>query len=322
MTQVRDNLDTIESLGNALVERTLPDLNAAALAMAEGSDPDQAFFDLRVKLAEAVLILHLLGYAARRRPLARRGIVPKVDRAANTIDQPVAMFARFAEPELVRLPFLRALERFRSDVPELASVVARAQAAALETARRSVERSRRALQVALTRIEIPETVGALGEVGVAGEAFREAVAIAIGREGGALLDTEVRTTLMSGFNAGGKAAIEDNIEAVPITQLSEIQDRRTRGNPRGESPDAGPHFQMDGFAAASDDPVWDSITPPNGWNCRGSTRGVPVAEALRRRWARRDNAGNVVIDRALLRRKFARQWGFIESGAYPDVGFG
>lgn len=320
MTQVRDNLDTIDSLGDALIERTLPDLNSAAIAMLDGRDPSRALADLQAKLARSIIILHLIGYAARRRPLVKQKLVSPVDRKTNTITS-VAQFDRFAEPELVRMPFLRALEAFRSDVPELDAIIRRAQAGAAQTARTAVERTRRALQVALERVEIPEVVGAIGGTGVSREAFRDAVASAIGRDGEGLLGTEVRTTLMSGFNQGGRAAIVDNIGAVPITQLSEIQDRRTRGNPRGISPDAGPHFQMDGFAAPSDDPVWDSITPPNGWNCRGSVRGVPAREAIRRGWASRDDDGRVVVNVALLRRKFARQWRFIDSGAYPDPGF-
>src|SRR5262249_30012823 len=102
--------------------------------------------------------------------------------------------------------------------------------------------------------------------------------------------------------------------------LHEIHDRRTRGNPGGLYPDAGPHYQMDGFIEAPSNPVWAAIgwPGPAGFNCRRSVAPMTWATAQQRGFA---DESNQLIQSAIDAHNGPR-WGYIASGAYPDPGFG
>lgn len=86
----------------------------------------------------------------------------------------------------------------------------------------------------------------------------------IGTVGEAVLDhhaeTIFRTNVMDAYNRGRKDALSDPVvvETFPAWQYSAILDGRTRDT----------HAAMDGKIFMADDPIWNRITPPNGYNCR------------------------------------------------------
>lgn len=86
----------------------------------------------------------------------------------------------------------------------------------------------------------------------------------IGAVGQAVLDhhaeTVFRTNVMDAYNQGRREALQDPVveEAFPAWEYSAILDGRTRDS----------HAAMDGKIFMANDPVWNRITPPNGYNCR------------------------------------------------------
>lgn len=87
---------------------------------------------------------------------------------------------------------------------------------------------------------------------------------AVGTIGIAMLDhhaeTVFRTNVMDAYNQGRREALSDKAveEEFPAWQYSAILDGRTREE----------HAAMDGRIFMANDPVWNRITPPNGYNCR------------------------------------------------------
>lgn len=77
------------------------------------------------------------------------------------------------------------------------------------------------------------------------------------------------------------------------------------------------HFAADGLIAAVDDPTWNRISPPNGMNCRCTTRIVHRLEA-----ERLDLPLNArgVIDHPLIPGKWEGRPGALPPGAHPDEG--
>ncbi len=89
-----------------------------------------------------------------------------------------------------------------------------------------------------------------GEVGLVGEKILNHHA-----------ETVFRTNVMDAYNQGRKKVLDDDDvkEAFPAWRISEIIDGRTRPS----------HARADGLTFMADDPVWQKITCPNGYNCRG-----------------------------------------------------
>lgn len=77
------------------------------------------------------------------------------------------------------------------------------------------------------------------------------------------------------------------------------------------------HAAADGLIAAVEDSVWDRISPPNGHNCRCTTRLVTSLEA-----ARLDLPLNArgVVDHPLIPGKWEGRPGALPPGAHPDEG--
>jgi len=77
---------------------------------------------------------------------------------------------------------------------------------------------------------------------------------------GARLETITRTNISSAYNQGRKAYFEDpTLEGfTQAYQYSAILDDRVRPN----------HAKMDSRIYAVTNPIWDTWTPPNGFNCR------------------------------------------------------
>uniref|UniRef100_A0A6M3ITT5 Uncharacterized protein n=1 Tax=viral metagenome TaxID=1070528 RepID=A0A6M3ITT5_9ZZZZ len=73
------------------------------------------------------------------------------------------------------------------------------------------------------------------------------------------LETIVRTNFSEALNAGRKSMMDDLdvSDFVPYRQYSAILDSRVRES----------HAEMNGRIYRSDNPIWDLISPPNGYNC-------------------------------------------------------
>lgn len=87
------------------------------------------------------------------------------------------------------------------------------------------------------------------------------------------LETVFRTNVNSALNLGREHQMldKDVRDALPYWRYSAILDSRVRPN----------HAALHGFIARFDDPVWNVIAPPNGFNCRCTK--TPISEASARR---------------------------------------
>lgn len=85
------------------------------------------------------------------------------------------------------------------------------------------------------------------------------------------LKTIYQTNLQSSYMAGRKATMEETAETHPYWRYVAILDGKTRPS----------HRALSGKVYRYDDPVWSSIYPPNGFNCR--CRVTALSEAAMRR---------------------------------------
>lgn len=289
--------------------------------------------EVRDAFARTLVLAALLGHRRTHRLLRRKRLVPPAENAPVRLSPDPLASLNSAESEVASLPFIEAVNFFRRDVPELQRVVDGLRRRSRLAADLWTERQRLQASATVERImrrrgstaperplfDDPEArIGNLGGIGLRPDAVEEAIRTAIGRaEVARVLDTEVRTATLAAFNGGSREQAAENRAAVPVCVIDEIHDRRNR-----DYLTKGPHWIMDGFAAPTDDAIWQRITPPNGWNCRAVLRFVTADEAVRRGWAVRGGDGeSVIVDAAAMRRQFARQWALIEAGEYPDPGF-
>lgn len=128
----------------------------------------------------------------------------------------------------------------------------------------------------------------------------------------------VRTNLLSAIN---KSQMDNVNNEVVLIRLDEIRDKRTRGNPSGLYPNTNknmhPHWQMDGFIETPNNPVWKTITPPNGYNCRATLNFIGFDEAYELGLINK----NHIVNQAILNKLNKNKWSYISSGVYPDKGF-
>ena len=85
------------------------------------------------------------------------------------------------------------------------------------------------------------------------------------------LDTAFQTAMAKAHSLGRYEQLtdEDTMAAVPFWQYMTVGDDRVRPE----------HAVLDGFQARADDPVWNKIYPPNGFNCRCIVIGLLPEEA-------------------------------------------
>lgn len=133
-------------------------------------------------------------------------------------------------------------------------------------------------------------------------------------------ETVLRTNLSRAFNQAHVDEVAGEMgKFVALLRLDEVHDNRTRGNPNGLYPNPDrPHWQMDGYLAAPRDPVWSIITPPNGYNCRASTTAITWDTAERMGLL----SGKRTLNHSRIRSKNGIRQKLIDSGVYPDPGFG
>jgi hypothetical protein len=133
------------------------------------------------------------------------------------------------------------------------------------------------------------------------------------------LETVMRTNLISASNEGTADMLRPPRVRTefPLVAIDEIRDRRTRGNPQGEYPDGGFHWQMDGYIGTLHDIERQGLRPPNGYNCRAGLRPIGREEAGAMGLLRSSGA----VDPAAVRRYNGQRVAIIDAGLYPDPGF-
>lgn len=312
--RVQRPLTTVDRRARMLSTSMAGAVRLAILSQARGGD-DSAWRDAMLVFARAYVVAYLLGAANERRGMVMRGLLPPIEPGAplEMPPQPVV----FSQAAAFVLPYRDAVNVFRRDVPNLSGTAAMGAARATNSAIGALARLR-GLADRIIRATVERVTEAEDFTSPAPDVVAREIAETLGPDAVATrLEPELRTAMSEAFNGGARETIRQNADVVPVTMLSEIHDRRTRGNPRGLYPEPHRHWQMDGFAAPSDDPIWDRITPPNGWNCRAGIRSMSVAECRRRGWILPGGG----LDRDALRKQFASQWRLIRAGRYPDPDF-
>lgn len=228
----------------------------------------------------------------------------------------VGELATYAEPDgILTGPFIDALNWFVGKVPNLRSVVDQMLPAA---------RKRAFWVTGVEQVEALEKIKARLAKPLAAEFETMDMSDFIHSEAEitglteARLETVYRTNTQGALAEGAMSQMKapEMREGVALVQLNEIHDARTRGNPSGQYPDQGRHWQMDGFMESPEHSIWVKITPPNGYNCRASLSPVSWLTA-----ERMGLAVNGQINRDRLNERNASRWKIIEAGEYPDKGF-
>jgi SPP1 gp7 family putative phage head morphogenesis protein len=97
------------------------------------------------------------------------------------------------------------------------------------------------------------------------------------------LRTIYQTNLQSAYMAGQMQA-QMAAKSFPYLQYEAVLDGKTRPS----------HRALDGQVFAKDDPVWATIYPPNGYNCRCRTRALTAGQMKREGLAPQSSEGRVV----------------------------
>lgn len=80
------------------------------------------------------------------------------------------------------------------------------------------------------------------------------------------LDLIYRQNMQTSYSAGRYKGLSDNADARPYWRYNAIMDSRTRPA----------HAALNGKVFRLDNPFWDSMYPPNGFNCRCTVDSVPL----------------------------------------------
>lgn len=78
------------------------------------------------------------------------------------------------------------------------------------------------------------------------------------------LNTIYKTNMSTAYMSGRYKAMLENSDHRPYWQYIAIDDGRTRES----------HRALDGKVFRYDDPIWDTLYPPNGWGCRCRVRAL------------------------------------------------
>ncbi len=122
------------------------------------------------------------------------------------------------------------------------------------------------------------------------------------------LSTVYRTNLSQAFNEGHMSSMRspDVKQVAPLARLVEINDSRSREH----------HAAMNGYINTIEQFDALQLTPPNGYNCRGTVVVVSWPEA-----ERLGIATDGIIDFKALESYNGERQGYIDRGEYPDPGF-
>lgn len=307
----------LAALDDAAMDALRPLYLGALTVQMLGRDAEPEWERFRKVFARAMILANLTARVDALDAMAREGIRPEVDNVPFRPNE-VQLFQAGIVGGLELEPFTEAINAFMSRIPKLRSEVdamlpeARGLAFWVSDveSREAVASIQAKLGKTLEEIATREGGGLRDFIDWAQE--EEAANLAEAR-----LETVYRTNVSTANNAGRFKQLQELDEFVALYRLNEVRDLNTRGNPAGLYPDAGPHFQMNGFLAATNDVVWEVVWPPNGFNCRASVS--PISWTSARRMGLADEHDNLNFEAIAVRNGPRR--GFIESGAYPDQGF-
>lgn len=305
------------ALDDAAIDMLRPLYLDALTAQMLGRDGEEEWEEFRKVFARALALSNLTARVDTLNTLAAEGIEPEVDNEPF-LPEEMQQFQAAPAEGLTSEPFTEAINAFMSRIPNLRFEVeamlpeARAQAFFVT----DVESREAIISIQAKLGKTMEEIATRPEVGL-----RDFIDWA--QEEGAAnlaearLETIYRTNTATANNAGRFQQLQQLDEFIALYRLNESRDIRTRGNPAGLYPNAGPHFQMGGFLAGTNDPIWQVIWPPNGFNCRASVSPISWTSARRMGLADENN----VLDVQAVEARNGPRRGFVESGAYPDEGF-
>lgn len=307
---------TLNALNAAAMEELTISYTQAVTSQLKGLDGLAEWATFRGVLIRCLVLANLIGRSGAAHALRLRfaqEVVPHVVVAAYTESS-------LGEGFLTR-PFTEAINSFAGKVPHLRATIdamlpVMRDKAFWVTGIESTEAVVKIQQGITMKLANMSTGGTLGDW-IAEQQAKEASGLSAAR-----LETVYRTNVMTALNEGTDAQLSEPemVDATALWKLVEVHDRRTRGNPSGLYPNAGPHYQMDGFIEAPEHPVWAQIgwPGPAGYNCRRSLYPLGWLTAQRLGFATKDRR---LIQQAIDRHNGER-WEYIRRGAYPDKGFG
>lgn len=320
---------TLQSLNTEAMAALEPAYLAALTKQLHGQDAVEEWSEFRRLFSRAYILAHLIGRAMAVQGLVNQGAEIEVHNRPLRHED----FVTYAESKrnIVTAPFVDALKQFAARVPMLRRVVDRVSAEAKARAFwiSNVESTE---AIAKVRDRLKETLKGEGQFipftkpsgvvtpwrsPVSMTAFLDDEEAALGLTR-ARLETVYRTNIMAALNEGHmrQALDPEVVDHVCLLQLHEIRDDRTRGAPGTDNP--GHHWQMDGFVERPDHPIWATIMPPNGYQCRAYISPLT--------WRKAESMG--LADYATKQRKQeaidaynGERWRIINRGEYPDDGF-
>lgn len=308
----------LDNLSDAVMPKITELYFEALTEQASGRSSVAAWEELRKAWARVLLLSELCGMASVVDHLRQQDSTITVDNA--DIDR--RGVERYAlNTVLLSKPFENAIDLFKKRVPRLAEVVAGLTPRVMQRSfwitdvesHTALHRIKSRLINSLKGQKIGEKAGGVSE-------FVDFARSKIGLElAHARLEIVYRTNMQSALNAGIKHQLSspDTADHVALYRLNEIHDTRTRGNPAGKYPDAGPHYQMDGFIESPSNAVWKVIWPPNGYQCRASISPITWVTARKSGWT----SAKRVLDQAAIDKHNGKRWSYIQSGEYPDPNF-
>lgn len=281
-----------------LLERATPQfteaLNALAVAIATGQRTEAKRKHLQVLIGDTLTLSDLLG---RRRTLWEAG-VRRFRRTVEAYRETYyAECHHLAEtPVVPDVEFTEAVADIVRRQPELAQ-------SAAEVAKVYRERHAFALAKSAELTVTKRVQAALAEglkTGTPVDTGAKLIA-EIGDWSRAYGETVYRTNMATAYSAGRfQQAYEPSVaEIMPAFEFRAVGDSDTREN----------HAAADGLVAATNDPVWDTFSPPMGYNCRCDLAFIDTDELEMMDLVQKDGS---------IKRKLPSSFG----SARPDEGFG
>lgn len=240
-------------------------VRSLAVARAEGSQAAQlavlaAEGDVARRQAELAALADLLG---RRRLLMelRRAKTPMQFSVWHGSSRYVDLHLFDIAKHVPNVPFKDAIRDLAKREPTLAAT---AQEVAQIYQEHGFSAVRAMTQTVLDRVQAE--MGVIQQTGVPIPSAAEIVA-KLADWTRAYAHTVVRTNLTTAYAAGRFAQLKDPqikqfVPALRFVTVQEPWDPKTR---RGTRPN---HAACHGLVAAVDDPIWDKLSPPLGYNCR------------------------------------------------------
>lgn len=272
--------DRTEALGLSTVRPVLLTLNTAILTALRTGHPIREAVTLSMEAAERNLInIGVLGelFGRRRTQIASRD---HLVRRFAAIDSVVSQMTRLVGLDDFEVDALRDKYRGRAR-----AVIESMQASVLDEVSRTVEEGIR---------------DGLHIGGIVGRVRQRMGVIGMTPDRPWLVENLVRTQTQIAYSAGRVLQAQSPAidEILWGYEYVAVGDDRTRPN----------HMALDGISLPKDDPRWNEIMPPNGYNCRCSVIEIFVDDEPDERTVKAPPSGDVTVDGVPTR-------------AAPDVGF-